>query len=437
MSAAVGYGIGRTRYRRVVAVAGVLAVGAGVVVAAGQASAAAGCRVAYTVNQWDTGFTANVGITNLGDPITGGWTLEWDYAGNQTVTQVWNARYAQSGKRVTLSNAEWNKDLPTNATANPGFNATYTGSNAAPTSFRLNGVTCDGSTGTPTASATTTPTAPPSTSRPPVTTAPTTRPPVTTVPTTVPPTTRPTTPPVPGNPRAFKGVANSACADLDRLKVSWWYNWYITPGGCTSGGEFVPMVSGKDKHGAGDIAWQRDQAINAGYKTILGFNEPNKADQSNMSVATAISLWPTLTANPSIRIGSPVVSTDGQAWFTDFMTQAAARNFRVDFIALHWYGWNAGSCDANAAQLESYIRWAESLPGNRPIWITELGCMHQSNPNMATVQSFYNAALNVFARHPRIERYAWYPWNPNNELVGSNGALTSLGTAVANAPATR
>jgi hypothetical protein len=245
-----------------------------------------------------------------------------------------------------------------------------------------------------------------------------------------------TPPPAPGSGKAFKGVANSACADLGRLKVSWWYNWYVSPGACTTG-EFVPMVSGKDKHGAGDVAWGRDQAVNAGYKTLLGFNEPNKADQANMSVATAVSLWPTLTANASVRIGSPVVSTDGQAWFTDFMNQAAAKNLRVDFIALHWYGWNAGSCDANAAQLESYIKWAEGFPGNRPIWITELGCMNQSNPNMATVTSFYKAALAVFARHPRVERYAWYPWNTNNELVGTNGALSSLGTAVAAAPATR
>lgn len=235
----------------------------------------------------------------------------------------------------------------------------------------------------------------------------------------------------------FKGVANvSSCADLGRLGATWWYNWYISPGGCPTG-EFVPMVSGKDKHGAGDIAWQRDQAINAGYRTILGFNEPNKADQANMSVATAVSLWPTLTANPSVRIGSPVTSTDGQAWFTGFMNQVNAKNLRVDFIALHWYGWNAGSCDANASQLESYLNWAESFPGNRPIWVTEFGCMNRSAPDTATVAAFYRGAVAVFARHPRVERYAWYPWNTNNNLLDSSGRLTPVGSAFATAPGTR
>ncbi|HYN96559.1 MAG TPA: AbfB domain-containing protein [Pilimelia sp.] len=235
----------------------------------------------------------------------------------------------------------------------------------------------------------------------------------------------------------FKGVANSSCADLSRLAATWWYNWYINPGGCNAG-EFVPMVSGKDKHGAGDIAWQRDQAINAGYKTILGFNEPDHADQANMSVATAVALWPTLTANPAIRIGGPAPASDagGRTWFTAFMREVEAKRLRVDFLTLHYYGWNAGSCDANASGLEAQIRWMESFPGNRPIWVTEFGCMHQSNPNMAAVNAFYNGALRVFARHPRVERYAWYPWNPHNELV-TNGNLTQLGNTLANAPGSR
>ena len=45
-------------------------------------------------------------------------------------------------------------------------------------------------------------------------------------------------------------------------------------------------------------------------------------------------------------------------------------------------------------------------------------------------------ALAVFAKHPRIERYAWYPWTTNNELFLS-GALTSLGTEFAGAAATK
>jgi hypothetical protein len=41
----------------------------------------------------------------------------------------------------------------------------------------------------------------------------------------------------------------------------------------------------------------------------------------------------------------------------------------------------------------------------------------------------------MFAKHPRLARYAWYPWTANHALVDSAGALTALGAAVAAAPA--
>jgi hypothetical protein len=199
----------------------------------------------------------------------------------------------------------------------------------------------------------------------------------------------------------------------------------------------MPTISGKSQKTAGDVTWALDRVAEAGYTTVLGFNEPNKADQSNMSVQQAVALWPALTARPGIKVTSPATSGDGQAWFTAFMREVEARKLRVDILAIHWYGWNAGSCDANAATLENYIRWAESFPGNRPIWITEFGCMHQSGPNPAAVQAFYKAALKVFERHPRIQRHSWYPWLPNNGLANANGTLTPVGTAVAQAPAYR
>jgi hypothetical protein len=232
----------------------------------------------------------------------------------------------------------------------------------------------------------------------------------------------------------FKGVANSACNDLVTLNTSWFYNWTTSPGSCKTP-EFVPMISGKNEKTAAAVTSAVNSIAKAGYKTVLGFNEPNKSDQSNMTVAQVVALWPQLTANADLRVGSPATSADAQSWFNDFMSQVASQGLRVDFIALHWYGWNAGSCDAKASSLESYIKWAEGIPGNRPIWLTEWGCMNQSNPDRATVQAFYAGALAMFAKHPRIERYAWYPWNTNNELVDSADALTPLGAALAAAPA--
>jgi hypothetical protein len=123
-------------------------------------------------SQWGGGFGANVAITNLGDPLTS-WTLTWSFGAGQTVTQAWNTSLTQSGSAVTARNMSYNGSIPTNGTVSFGFNGSWTGSNPAPTSFALNGVTCTGSTTPttppttpPTTSPTGTPTAPPTTTPP-------------------------------------------------------------------------------------------------------------------------------------------------------------------------------------------------------------------------------------------------------------------------------
>src|SRR5512144_1630881 len=90
----------------------VIAVAAGVVVAAAAAAvatttaaqAATGCRVDYAVSSsWPGGFGANVTITNLGDAVNG-WRLTWTFGAGQSITQLWNGTYTQSGANVTVTN---------------------------------------------------------------------------------------------------------------------------------------------------------------------------------------------------------------------------------------------------------------------------------------------------------------------------------------------
>src|SRR5215475_336391 len=88
-------------------------VAAGLVGTQFPAAAAAGCQVGYTVSaQWPGGFTANVNITNLGDPING-WRLSWSFTAGQTVTQLWNGSVTQSGAQVTVADASYNASIPT------------------------------------------------------------------------------------------------------------------------------------------------------------------------------------------------------------------------------------------------------------------------------------------------------------------------------------
>ncbi|MFF5214536.1 cellulase family glycosylhydrolase [Micromonospora sp. NPDC000442] len=171
----------RTRWRFGLVASGIAALLAGAgLINAGTAHAAAGCRVAYSApSQWPGGFTANVAVTNLGDPLNG-WRLTWTFPSGQRVTQAWNATVTSSGDDVTASNVSYNAALGTNQTASFGFNGSWSGSNTAPTTFALNGVTCTGSVGT---------TPPPTTTPPPSTPPPSTPP--------------PTSPPPAGDPMAY------------------------------------------------------------------------------------------------------------------------------------------------------------------------------------------------------------------------------------------
>lgn len=120
----------------------------------------AGCKVEYQVtSQWNTGFGAHVTVTNTGDPVAA-WTLEWSYGGDQKVTQGWNAILTQSGTAVTAKNVSYNGSLATGASTSFGFNGSYSGTNTVPATFKLNGVTCNGTT-VPTEPPTTPPTTPP------------------------------------------------------------------------------------------------------------------------------------------------------------------------------------------------------------------------------------------------------------------------------------
>jgi cellulose 1,4-beta-cellobiosidase len=102
------------------------------------------CQVVYTVtSQWDVGFGTAITIVNTGNKALNNWKLTWTWAGNQQITQAWNSSYTQAGPNASLLAASWNKNIAPGATVNGiGFNASYSGTNTAPTAFYVNGTLC-------------------------------------------------------------------------------------------------------------------------------------------------------------------------------------------------------------------------------------------------------------------------------------------------------
>jgi hypothetical protein len=124
---------------------GTLLAGSQLTTAAAESSPA--CSVAYQVSQWASGFDLSITITNGASPITA-WTLEYAYSGNQQLTDGWDGNWSQSGGTVTVTNASWNGTLATGAGTTIGAVFSYSGANAPPTAFTLNGVACNGAGGT-------------------------------------------------------------------------------------------------------------------------------------------------------------------------------------------------------------------------------------------------------------------------------------------------
>ncbi|MEU5314308.1 glycoside hydrolase family 6 protein [Streptomyces sp. NPDC021562] len=141
----------RTRTALLAALALVAGVSGPAVAAAPAAHAAISaipCTVDYKIqNDWGSGFTAAVTVTN-NSAAKSSWAVKWSYAGNQSVSSSWNAKVSQSGTAVTASNETYNGTLATGGSVSFGFNGTYSGTNAVPTAFTLDGVTCNVDDGT-------------------------------------------------------------------------------------------------------------------------------------------------------------------------------------------------------------------------------------------------------------------------------------------------
>jgi len=139
------------------ATAGLLLTAGAVVGAPPSAAATSGpsCQVSYSItNAWSDGFSANVTLTDTG-PAWTSWDLGFTFPGNQQVTEGWDGTWTQSGETVSAVNASYNGAVASGGDLTIGFNGSFTGTDANPSAFTVNGTVCGGATtGTPSPSAT-------------------------------------------------------------------------------------------------------------------------------------------------------------------------------------------------------------------------------------------------------------------------------------------
>lgn len=228
-----------------------------------------------------------------------------------------------------------------------------------------------------------------------------------------------------------KGIAGNP--GIPWLNVLWWYDWNIDQSS-TPNLEYVAIRQ--------DQSWpslsQNWQSL--GINTVLGYNEPDQANQANLTVSQAISSWGDLLTT-GLRVGSPATSDGGpNTWLIPFVQQADAAGLRVDFVATHYYQANDPSNpSACASQMYNFLLniWNNT---HRPIWVTEWnnGANWTDNdpyppPTYAQQQACIEAMVNMLESTPFVERYALYNWvEDTRSLITSSNTVTLAGTFYSN-----
>ena len=239
---------------------------------------------------------------------------------------------------------------------------------------------------------------------------------------------------------AYAFGLNSAAADMNALKagVSWFYGWTSAPSAQAKAAapaanmEFVPMIW----NGSFKVA-DAVNAIPAGSKYLLGFNEPNFGTQANVTPEKAAELWPQIeqiAAQKSLQIVSPATNycagncnrTDPFVWLDDFFK--ACPTCKVDYVGVHWYACSLAALKDHVTKMKKY---------NRPLWVTEFACVDGGPWSVDQVKAYAVAATAWLEQEPSVFRYSWFSGRtsiPNVALLGDSGALTAVGSAYLSQP---
>jgi hypothetical protein len=221
-----------------------------------------------------------------------------------------------------------------------------------------------------------------------------------------------------------KGWCGYDPTDLGLVKPTWRYDW-SAGGATTSTVEYVPI-----RQNGGWPSWTEISGKQY-VSHVLGFNEPDHTEQSNLTVSQALAQWPDMIKT-GLRVGSPACTNF--SWLYSFMDSCKAKNYRVDYVAVHAY-WGGKS----PANWYNDLKYIHDRTG-RPIWITEWNNganwttetwpttdRSLSDANAAKQLADIKAILNVLDTASFIERYSIYNWVQDCRAMVIGGVITPAG----------
>lgn len=172
------------------------------------------------------------------------------------------------------------------------------------------------------------------------------------------------------------------CSQIGLVNAAWYYDWSPTPLDCWDA-ESVSMVWGKSI----------PSFITGTSPYLLGFNEPDRADQSNLTPQEAAQLWGYIESYyPNKKLISPAPSHENPEWLREWYVLAQPQ---LAGLALHCYLPTAQEC---IDLVQKYISWAREWDVPE-IWVTEFAF-----EDWAEAQVF----IEWMEREPIVRRYAWF-----------------------------
>ena len=203
--------------------------------------------------------------------------------------------------------------------------------------------------------------------------------------------------------RLYPKKGSAGFAELaDDMGSSWFYGWTANDllALNTNVVDFNPMQWG-------NFNWDPDQFnaakqlpltvrfpdwVSRGYPFMfMGFNEPDKVGQANISVETAVLHWPKVMAS-GLPLVSPVTAQVNGSWMVDFMTEADTRGFQVDYLAMHTYVGPFPDTIINS------LNGLSAAYDDKPVLLTEFGFSDFGDTQNWTEIQLYRALLELLWR---------------------------------------
>lgn len=207
-----------------------------------------------------------------------------------------------------------------------------------------------------------------------------------------------------------KGNAGWNEAQFSTLNCSWFYGW---------NGDNYSRIDHEYVPQRVSIWWPSYDVLESRVDVthLLGNNEPDYKDENgwNVSPEEVADKWYEMT-RAGLRIGSPAIANNLDGWLKPFMKRCEENNYRVDFIAVHWYWYATGQSYSDA--VNNYYNMF-----GRPIWLTEFNYganwteekwpdadRTATEKNMEHQKKGLSEIVEALEANPHLERYAIYNW---------------------------